>query len=146
MKKNLCYMITGICFYVFAGVFAAYGFWAVIKMKEMVSQALEAGFALKGNEFDIASLYVSNCGQYFVYAMLLVGAGMLLQRVWAESNAVLVVPSVAAPAPDKANDDELEQWFQESDAADSSDADEAPDAADSPDADNSFGTDDIDAV
>ena len=111
MNKKYMQVIPSIILYIIAGLLAIYAVWSYIFCADIISQARAAGqLAAGGNAYDIASFYMSNCGQYVVFALLLAAAGFLLQRKSpAQSNLEDELP----PAEDESADDEPDDWFDE---------------------------------
>jgi hypothetical protein len=78
MSKRAIHIIPSIIFYVFALLLVIYAIWAYSHCADIISQAKAAGqLVAKGNEYDIASFYMGNSGQYFIFALLLAAAGIL---------------------------------------------------------------------
>jgi hypothetical protein len=113
MNKKYLQMIPSIVLYVFAGLLAVYAIWSFAYCADIISQAKAAGqLAANGNEYDIASFYMSNCAQYFVFALLLTATGFLLHKKQPATGVVENAPS-ASSEKSNANDDELDEWFDE---------------------------------
>ena len=114
-KKNLkvIQIIPSIIIYVFAGLLTIYAIWSYTYCADIITQARAAGqIATSGNEYDITSFYMSNAGLYFIYALLLAAAGLLLQRTKiGQTQPDTVVTSTLSEST--ADDDELDEWFQE---------------------------------
>jgi len=111
MNKKITWFIPSIVLYIFAGLLAIYAIWSYSYCTDIVSQARAAGqLAVGGNEYDIASFYMGNCGQYFVFALLLAAVGIILQRKQPETSNP---GSVADPSENDVGDDELDEWFDE---------------------------------
>jgi hypothetical protein len=121
MNKRILQRIPSIVLYVIAGLLAVYTIWAFTFCADIISQAKAAGqLAASGNEYDIASFYMGNCGQWLVYAVLMVAAGMILQKKQlASDNADDAVQPAENDADDAddADDGELDEWFDEADTA-----------------------------
>ena len=109
-KKN----IPSFVFYAISLLLAIYAIWAFTHCAEIISQAKAVGqLAASGNEYDIMSFYMGNCGQYFIYSLLLTATGLLMQRgQYTHNNAESERNIEYAPKNNK-NDDELEEWFSE---------------------------------
>ena len=108
-KKNIPIIVL----YAFACAFMFYAIWALIKCADIISQAKAAGqLIVSGNEFDIASFFMSSCGQYIVFSLLLAAAGLFLQKIQPLINIVESVPKAFKEKPDP-NDEELDEWFSE---------------------------------
>jgi len=115
MNKRIIQLIPSIILYIFAGLLAAYALWAYNHCADIISQARAAGqLATSGNEYDIASFYMGNCGQYAVFALLLAAVGLLLQRKRISQN---VPNAIVADTNNVANDTELDEWFNEIETA-----------------------------
>jgi len=116
MNKRAVQLIPSVILYIAAGLVAAFAIWAYTHSADIVSQAREAGqLAASGNGYDIASFYMANSGQYFIFALLLAAAGLILQR----KPLVSTSPGFSAELLNKKTyDKELDEWFGEVDAAD----------------------------
>jgi len=111
MNKKIIVLIPSVVLYLFAGLLAAYAVWAYTHCADIISQARAAGqLAAAGNEYDIASFYMGNSGQYFVYALLLAAAGFILQR---KQPVINQTDKNVSPATNKAADEELDEWFDD---------------------------------
>ena len=114
MNKRIIQLIPSIIFYIFAGLLAAYALWAYNHCSDIISQARAAGqLATSGNEYDIASFYMGNCGQYAVFALLLAAAGIILQRKPITQN---VPNAIVTDTNNTAADAELDEWFNEAES------------------------------
>ncbi|MEA3327926.1 MAG: hypothetical protein U9R53_11590 [Chloroflexota bacterium] len=77
-KKKL--PVISIIFYILAGISLAYAIWAIIYSAGIVSEAISMGqLMVEGSEFEIVSYYVSNIGQFVLFAAVLIGLGWILQ-------------------------------------------------------------------
>ena len=114
MNRKTTFLVPCIVLYIIAGLLAVYAIWAYAHCVDIVSQARAAGQLItKGNEYDIISFYMTNCGQYIVYALMLAAAGLVLQK-W---QTVPALPAVlTTPQRQKAYDNELDDWFNELDS------------------------------
>ena len=105
--KNKIFLISSGIIFLAAGLLMLFTTWAFLQCKEIITQAKEAGrLATTGNEYDIMSFYMSNCGQYFIYTLLLAAVGLLLLKKQS--------PEAKAPisnVKNNANDEELDEWF-----------------------------------
>jgi len=111
MNKRIIQLIPSIILYIFAGLLLIYTIWSYTYCADIISQAKAAGqLAASGNEYDIASFYMGNCGQYFVYALLLAAVGLILQRKQPVPRKMV---ASAGQYKDNAADDELDEWFDE---------------------------------
>ena len=118
MNKRVVLLIPSIILYIVAGLVAVFAIWAYSHCADIISQARAAGqLVTSGNEYDIASFYMANSGQYFIYALLLAAAGLLLQRK--QCLPIAPVPSTESSS-EKRNDEELDDWFNEMDSAEQS--------------------------
>jgi len=117
MRKKISHIISSIILYIFAGLLFIYTVWSFTHCADIISQAKAAGqLATSGNEYDIASFYMGNCGQYFVLTLLLAATGLLLQKeqsVASESNVAV------QSANNEADDEELDDLFNEMESTDS---------------------------
>ena len=105
------YVILSIVFYVVAGLLAIYAIWSYTYCADIISQARAVGqLASSGNEYDIVSFYMSNCGQHVVFALLLVAAGILLQRKQPLQEAS---ETASHSSEDETDEVEPDEWFDE---------------------------------
>ena len=112
MNKRAIQIIPSIVLYVFSGLLLIYAIWSYAFCADIISQARAVGqLAAGGNEYDIASFYMGNCGQYIVFALLLAALWLILQRKQPAQNepdkAVAFLPG------NEVTDDELDEWFDE---------------------------------
>ena len=111
MNKKAAQIIPGIILYIFAVLMAIYTIWSYTYCADIVSQAKETGqLAASGNGYTIVSFYVSNCGLYLVFTLLLAAAGLMLQRTPASQTKP---DTTIDQADDEADDKELDDWFDE---------------------------------
>ena len=114
MNKKIIHLIPSIVLYIFAGLLAIFTIWAYSHCADIISQAKAAGqLAASGNEYDIASFYMGNCGQYAVFALLLAAAGLILQKKQPGQDNPGVVP-----VENEIDNGELDEWFNEDVSAD----------------------------
>jgi len=120
MIKKAVHLIPSIILYIAAGLVAAFALWAYTHSADIVSQAREVGqLAVSGNEYDIASFYMANSGQYFIYALVLAAAGLMLQR----KHLAPASPVSSAELRSKETyDRELDEWFDEMETSDNPEA------------------------
>jgi len=117
MNKKAFQSVPSIVLFIFAGLLAIYTIWSYTYCADIISQAKAAGqLAAAGSGYNIASFYMDNCGQYFVFVLLLAAAGLLLQK---KPTALGGIEPAIQPAGSKAADDELDEWFDESKSVDS---------------------------
>ena len=114
MSKRFTHILPSVVLYIAAGLVAAYATWAYSYCTDIISQARAAGqLAVSGNEYDIASFYMINCGQYVVFALLLAAAGVILQRKSiSQQNPNTIIQSIN----NEVSDAELDEWFNESES------------------------------
>ena len=111
MNKRVIQIIPSVIFYIIAGLLAVYAVWSYTFCSEVIAQAKASGqLATSGNGYDVASFYMGNCGQYIVFALLLVAAGLLLQRKPSAPSGARADIGAAERAK---MDDELDEWFSE---------------------------------
>jgi hypothetical protein len=111
MNKRLIQIMPSIILYTFAGLLIIYTIWSFVCCGDIITEAKAAGqLAASGNEHDIISFYMDNCGQYFVFSLLLTAAGFILLK-----KQPSLTEYEAAPLASKydAADDELEEWYDE---------------------------------
>jgi len=112
MNKRIVQIIPSVISYIFAGLLAIYAVWSYTYCADVISQARAAGqLASGGNEYDIVSFYMGNCGQYVVFALLLTAAGLILQRQQPAQNKS--DKAAASIAKTEAADEELDEWWGE---------------------------------
>jgi hypothetical protein len=114
MNKRTVQLIPSLILYIVAGLVAVFAIWAYNHCADIISQAREAGqLAASGNEYDIASFYMANSGQYFIFALLLAAAGLILHR----KQLVPTIPTFPVELlNNQTNDEELDSWFNEIEA------------------------------
>jgi len=113
MNKNKItkQVIPSIVLYVVAVLLMIYAIWSYTYCADIISQAKALGqLAASGNEYDIVSFYMSNCGQYVVFALLSAAAGLLLQRKQYVPEAS---ETAAQPDENETDDEEPDEWFDE---------------------------------
>ncbi len=73
--------VLSIALYTLAGLLLLYTVWALIHsigyISEMVSQEQ---LVISGNEYDIVSFYMTSCGQYALFTVILFSLGRILQK------------------------------------------------------------------
>ena len=112
MSKRAIQIIPSIVLYIISGLLVIYAIWSYAYCADIISQARAAGqLAVSGNEHDIGSFYMTNCGQYFVFALILTALGLILQRKRSAQNE----PDKAGAFPpvNEAADGDLDEWFDE---------------------------------
>jgi len=117
-----------IVLFIVAVLLVIYAIWAVYYCADDISRAKAAGqLPDSGAQYIIVGHYMSNCAQYFAFALLLAAAGLLLQRKQNEPDKsgdfVSNVNSIAAIDDDDDDDADEEEDDDEEDEVD--DADEA---------------------
>jgi hypothetical protein len=114
MKK--IYTVSSVVMFISAGLLMSFTIWAYANCKDIVAQAKAAGqLAAKGSGYDIVSFYMGNCGQYFVFSLLLVAAGLLLLKKPLLTKKAKMNNS-AESKPNAESDAELDDWFDEIEA------------------------------
>ena len=111
-KKNIPIIVL----YAFACAVMFYAIWALIKCADIISQAKAAGqLIVSGNEYDIASFFMSSSGQYFIFSLLLAAAGLFLQKIQPLVDIVRSASKTTGRLPKETdpNDEELDEWFAE---------------------------------
>ena len=117
MIKRKVYFICGIVLFVMAGLLLAYAVWSFSYCADIISSAKASGqLAASGNEYDIMSFYMGNCAQYFVYALLLAAAGLIVQKrdtvgMDEKANGTLSAKNTSE------SDSELDEWFEETNSS-----------------------------
>jgi len=111
-KRN----IPSFVLYAFALLLVIYAVWAYSHCADIISQAKAAGqLAASGNEYDIMSFYMGNCCQYFIYALLLAAAGLVLQR----KQPITSIPeAIDTSIKNSEADDELDELFNDANSTD----------------------------
>lgn len=109
-KRNI--PIFSIVLYSLSALLAVFASWGFIHSYRYISGAKAAGqLVTSGNEFDIASFYMSNSIQYVIFAVLLFSTGWLSRRPL--TLALQEPPSGALPIRRKEEDEKLDEWFEE---------------------------------
>ena len=113
MEKKSINAILSVVLYIVAGLLVIYSIWSYTFCAGIISEAKAAGqLAVSGNEYDIVSFYMGNCGQYFIFALLLASVGLLLQKKpQAAANTDTV--DISDEDEDADSDEELDEWFEE---------------------------------
>ena len=113
MSKKVLQIIPSVLLYITAGLLMIYAIWSYSYCADIISQAKAVGqIASRGNEYEIASFYMSNCGQNVIFALLLTASGLILQRKQPALNDPDKATSLTSGS--EAADDELDEWFKES--------------------------------
>jgi hypothetical protein len=116
MSKRVIQLIPSIILYICAVLLAIYAIWAYRYCADIITQARAAGqLATSGNEYDIASFYMGNSGHYFIYALLLAAAGLILQKK--QPAPINQIPSDYLTVK-KVYDEELDDWFNQIETTD----------------------------
>jgi hypothetical protein len=77
---NVKFPIVSVVLYVLAVLMAFYTAWAARNSIQIVSQAVAQNqLVVSGNEFEVASFYMSNFAQYGLYAVILFSLGWIVQ-------------------------------------------------------------------
>ncbi|MDR2569924.1 MAG: hypothetical protein LBD23_06465 [Oscillospiraceae bacterium] len=122
MNNKVIRLIPSIILYLVAGLVAAYAIWAYTHSAEIVAQAKEFGqLSASGNEYEIASFYMSTSGHYAIYALLLAAAGYITQKM---QPALRLPHSSVKLSKNTTADNELDEWFEEMEAADNKEIDD----------------------
>ena len=74
--------ILSIVLFVIAGLLAIYTIWSFVNVLEYLKNIMQQQqITFKGNEYDIINTFVSSCGQYAFYAIVLAVLGWILQKM-----------------------------------------------------------------
>jgi hypothetical protein len=112
MKKRL---IPSIVLYVFAALIAIYTIWSVSLCADTISQYVASGqLIIKGAEYEVLTFYLTSCGPYAGYALLLAWGGLVLQRMRPASDKAA---AIAAPPEEKAKNIDYDEWYNEAEVA-----------------------------
>jgi hypothetical protein len=91
----------------------AYAIWSYMKSAEIIAEAIEFGqITVAANRYEIVSFYLANSGDYFVYALLLAGVGLLLHTGF---NGKSITGDIVPDQGKSQNDAELDEWFGDGD-------------------------------
>ena len=108
--------ILAVACYVFAVVLLITAFISLAACHQNISQQLEQGVPVQGNELAIVNLYLTSCVQYFAFAAVMVFCGKAAPKVLALKNEmpVQVTPYMLnapteAPGSDYAEEVEPEE-------------------------------------
>lgn len=78
--------ILSAVFYVLAAVLLITAFVSLAACHKNISQQLEQGVPVKGNELAIVNLYLTSCAQYFAFAAAMMLCGKAAPKVLALKN------------------------------------------------------------
>ena len=116
MNKQKIYSICGIALFVVAGLLLVYTGWSLTHCVDIIAEAKAGGqLTASGNEYDIISFYMGNCAQYFIYALLIAVAGLLLQKSEVTQMKEATADTVSVKSTSE-SDVELDEWFEEFEA------------------------------
>jgi hypothetical protein len=80
---------VSIVFYVLAGLLILYSIWAAIFSYNYLSPIIAQGqLVVKGNEFEIASFYMSNIAQTLLFGIVFFALGWIIQMLAPETEVV----------------------------------------------------------
>jgi hypothetical protein len=80
MRKS--FPVVSIILYILAALMLFYTVWAARNSIQVVSQAVEQNqLVISGNEFEVASFFMSNLAQYGLFAIILFSLGWITQGV-----------------------------------------------------------------
>ncbi|MCL1987931.1 MAG: hypothetical protein FWG64_08175 [Firmicutes bacterium] len=95
--------------YLFYGVSALlliYAIWSYSRGAEIIAEALQTGqISLSANLYDIISFHMANSGQYFIFAIILAGIGIIIGK----KSPNFEPPPIA----NSTNADDSDDWFNE---------------------------------
>jgi hypothetical protein len=110
--------ILSIALYILAATLVLYAIWAMINCHEYISKLIVGKqLVASGNEYSIASYYMTNCVQYILYAI----AFILLGKIYHKMISNLQPKSPQTPEQEEK---ELSAFFLPDDKDKSSDTDE----------------------
>lgn len=103
--------IISIILFVLAGMLIFYSIWAFTHCRSYINDAIQSGqLTVKGSEYDIVNFYMSNCGQYTIYAIISVVLGWLILRTPVYGKKISSDTNITIHQSD---DSELDKWFEE---------------------------------
>jgi len=110
--------ILSVVLYVVAGLLTIFTIWVFYYCADEISQVREAGqLPDSGVLYIIVRFYMSNCAQYFAFALLLAAAGLLLQRRQPElskpADTASQVQGIDVIDDDADDNDEPSEWYSE---------------------------------
>jgi amino acid transporter len=114
MNKELLYKASSIVLYIAAALLVVFAIWSYTHSADIVSQARAAGQDI--DRYTVVSFYMDSSAMYVVYALLLIAAGLVLQK---KQMANVEAADSENPTQNNAFDEELDDWFNEIDDADS---------------------------
>ncbi len=80
MMNKRKFPALSIVLFVFAGIILIYTVWAAVYSIDIISTLISQNqLVLSGNEFDLATFFMSSVGQYLIYAILLFSLGWIYQ-------------------------------------------------------------------
>lgn len=112
MRKNVNKKL-GVVLYAIASLLLAYTIWALVQSIGYISEMISTGqLVFAGNEYNIINYYMSNCAQYFVFAVLLAVMGFMISSKFSMQTPPVETPTLVEIKPND-KDDGLDKWFEE---------------------------------
>lgn len=73
--------VLSLVLYVLSGLLVIYTVWSAASSFKYISEMVSQGqLVISGNKYNIANFYMSNCGQYAAFAVILFTLGWILQK------------------------------------------------------------------
>lgn len=73
--------VLSLVLYVLSGLLIIYTIWSAVSSFKYISEMVSQGqLVISGNKYNIANFYMSNCGQYAAFAVILFTLGWILQK------------------------------------------------------------------
>jgi Na+/proline symporter len=117
--KNLKFIICGV-FYTIGALMLAFALWAFSHSRDVVAEAIEFGqISYSDNLYEIISFHMNSAGQYFAFAILLIGIGvathisLMLYSKRNENASPVGVEDIIKELSKTKKDKELDDWFDE---------------------------------
>ncbi|MCL2015737.1 MAG: hypothetical protein FWG68_05765 [Defluviitaleaceae bacterium] len=93
---------TKYLFYGISALLLTYAIWSYSRGTEIIAEALQIGqITVAANLYDIISFHMANSGQYFIFAAILAGIGVIIGKK----------PPQPPPPLATAEDEPHDEWF-----------------------------------
>lgn len=118
MNKNNKQSLPSVVFYILAVVILICGIISFIACNKSISAQLMQGASVKGNEFAILNIYISNCASYIVYSALLFFCGWVTKQFYSMKEMKKSIPTLPEPVVNEAileSDEDFLSWATSTD-------------------------------
>jgi ABC-type Na+ efflux pump permease subunit len=105
--------VIGILLFAVTALLVVYAVWAFINCESYISDAVAAGqLVISESLYDVMNFYMTNCAQYFIFALFLFGMGWFFIRgAFQQTKRAKVTEPM--DSSDAESDSELDEWFEE---------------------------------